>query len=135
MDELQKPIVVRVTGIETANHADAERIVRKAIARKCGHTTDEARALAFKIKVVPSCDDPKTSDVLLEFDVRQPFPPFLSKLQEQPLASVSIACDENDEDYLTFDHHFHGFTQLYSVLTDCTITAEYVLMELLHPPS
>ncbi|RDW85279.1 hypothetical protein BP6252_02869 [Coleophoma cylindrospora] len=121
MDKLPKPLVVRVRGIQTANHAEAEQIVRDTIARRCGTETP-----TFKIVVVPSCDDSKTCDALLDFAAEQPFPRFLSRLQKRPLASVPIACDETDDDYLTFDCHFHGFTQLYPVSSGCTAAADII---------
>lgn len=115
MDNTKKPFVVRVTGIEIGDRLRAEQIVQAALVEEkkgCGK--------GLKISIVPSCDNPDTCEALVDFDAG--VPQSLSGLQSEPLESILLP--QAGSDNLTFDCHFHGFTQLYPTPAGQPITAE-----------
>jgi hypothetical protein len=74
-----------------------------------------------KITVAPSCYDDQTSVALLEW--KGETPEFLSSLATNPLSSWEIELDDED---ISFDRHFFGFTQLYNTVPEQPINAESV---------
>jgi hypothetical protein len=80
---------------------------------------EESAGSQPKISIIPSCyDQGKACIALLTLDTA---PQFLSALDVNPLTEWSIETDYGD---ISFDKHFHGFTQLYSTLLDKPIVAE-----------
>lgn len=73
-----------------------------------------------QITIVPSCDDEETLVALVDFGGG--IPDFLSELTANPLGDWQV--EMKDADDISFDRHFHGFTQLYNTKAKSAITAE-----------
>ena len=102
--------VVRAMGFPTTDHEEANAMLRKLIEAEL--TQNETENSKFKITIVPSCVEGSNPVGLIDFD--HGLPTFLSGLNDDPLSEYQIEIDDTDE-YLSFDKHFHGFTQLYAV--------------------
>lgn len=77
-----------------------------------------------RIRIIPSCNssDPPRPSALVIFEKT---PHFLQHLTQSTSDYHSIEVTEDDD--VSFDRHFHGFTQLYSTSPPgVEVTAEYV---------
>jgi len=87
---------------------------------------DHERQIHPEISVVPGCDHSSSSSTvaILKFTAQRP--QFLLTLDEKPLSDVHIQFDsaQSRRGHITFDRHFHGFTQLYPTEEKHAITAE-----------
>lgn len=80
---------------------------------------DEIPLFHPKISIIPSCySDDNSFTALLTVDTP---PRFLSELNEDPLTDWPIETEDGD---ISFDRHFHGFTQMYTTPKDKPIIAE-----------
>lgn len=84
-------------------------------------TEDERSKLTGSTAIVPSCYDNKEKAALVEFHGGVPV--FLSKLTDDPRDDWQSEMCETD---ISFDWHFLGFTQLYTLRGDLSVTAEWV---------
>ena len=105
--------VFRVTGLPLNDSDEVERNLRVIIEHNMAD--DEGQV---KINIIPSCDG-EGLNALVEFD--HGVPEFLDEIKRSPLESHELEMGEND---ISFDAHFHGFTQLYT--SKNPISMEYV---------
>ena len=124
MANLTRPFTVRVTGFDTNDREQAKKILQSAICNRLINNERETLSDSFSILVVPSCDNVDSCDAIVDFKAGLPLPLFLSELKQKPLESINVQADDNSYDYLTFDCHFHGFTQLYPTPDGKPINAE-----------
>jgi protein SERAC1 len=112
--------VFRVRGLPAGDLDKAEHSLMTTIDE---HLSDRDRqTIEPQVTVVPSCDDEETLDALVHFSGG--IPDFLSELTANPLGDSQV--EMNDADDISFDRHFHGFTQLYNTKAESAITAEWV---------
>ena len=112
--------VLRAQGLPAIGSAAAEELLRKIIDERREVTEQE---ITSNITIVPSCFDEKELTALLDFP--RGLPGFLKRLHDNPLSSVQLTTDASSDD-LSFDAHFHGFTQLYETDPLQPIAAESV---------
>ena len=112
-----RPTVFRVSGL-SADLDKAEDLLKATIGEHLSES--EKQTIETQITMVPSCDDKEALVALVDF--RGGIPDFLSKLTANPLGDWQV--EMKDADDISFDRHFHGFTQLYSTQAESTITAE-----------
>ena len=105
-----RPTVVRATGFLSNDHREADTILRKIIETE--FTPSEREKQKYKVIIVPSCVEGTYPTALIDFE--HGLPTFLLELKDNPVGEWQIEIDSADE-YLSFDRHFHGFTQLYMV--------------------
>jgi hypothetical protein len=111
----RKIFVFRVQGLP-ASQPDAE-LIESLKATIDSQSPDEQLGQSARVSILPSCYDIEQSKVaLVEFEAR--WPEFLSALKEDPLGEEVI---EMGKTIVSFDCHFHGFTQLYSPNSDTPI--------------
>ena len=121
MSTTEKSIVFRVAGLPASKSNDEltgtlSTFIQRTLSK------EEKLKLKVTVDIVPSCYDEKQEKVaLVEF--KSAIPSFLSTLDKDPLANWPI---ELQNQALTFDRHFFGFTQLYVPRTDKPLFAEYV---------
>jgi hypothetical protein len=77
----------------------------------------------FFITCAPNCYDEQREKIeLVEF---HKVPSFLARLMTvEPLGSVTVPANREDEEEVTFDAHFFGLTQLYTPQPDAPVGAE-----------
>jgi hypothetical protein len=110
--------VFRVRGLSVGELDKAENSLMATIDE---HLSDKERQTAKpQITIVPSCDDQETLVALVDFIGG--IPDFLSELTANPLGDCQV--EMKDADDISFDRHFHGFTQLYNTRVESAITAE-----------
>ncbi len=114
----RKVTVVRVTGIPPSNHAEASSVLRKVIDEQL--QTSGQQYPSYRVTIVPACGYRDQSLVGL-VDFEYGLPNFLSYLRANPLGAWGVLIDEDD---ISFDRHFHGFTQLYNTHETQPVTAE-----------
>ncbi len=108
----------RARGLAAAELDKAEDSLRATIDE---HLSDQDRqTIETQITIVPSCDDDDMLVALVHF--RGGIPGFLSDLTANPLGDTQV--EVKDADDISFDRHFHGFTQLYETQAKSAITAE-----------
>ncbi|PTB40427.1 hypothetical protein M441DRAFT_431873 [Trichoderma asperellum CBS 433.97] len=114
----QKNLVFRVTGLPASQTNDAlVDFIRKDLLKG-----EEQSHLKVTASIVPSCSNNGHERVaLVEFGGR--FPDFLSALVANPLEDWEVEMGNGD---ITFDHHFFGFTQLYTPKADKPVTADII---------
>jgi hypothetical protein len=113
-----KAVVFRVRGLSASGQDKAEESLRVTIDKQL--SDKERQTIETKITIVPSCDDEETLVALVYF--KGGVPDFLSELTANPLGDRQI--ELKDADDISFDRHFHGFTQLYETRANSAITAE-----------
>ncbi|KAF1957426.1 hypothetical protein CC80DRAFT_592694 [Byssothecium circinans] len=114
-----RPKVFRVTGLSTSdNLAEVETRLRQVILEK--FTEDEKQHLQIDVQCVPACGDDGLS-ALAKFTGGTPA--FLIKLESDPLDDLQFEMDDDD---ITFDLNFFGFTQLYQTAQDKPITVDII---------
>lgn len=112
-----RPKVFRVTGLPASdNLAEVGSRLREVILDE--FIDDERQRLKVDIQCVPPCGSDGLS-ALVKFSGGPPS--FLSDLERDPLGIYQLEMDDDD---ITFDLHFFGFTQLYQTAQDKSITAE-----------
>jgi hypothetical protein len=113
-----RPKIFRVTGLPATNNvAEVESRLRQVIFDNLNE--DEKQRPKTEIQCVPSCDS-ATFTALVNF--KGGHPAFLSELGSGSLSSWQV--EMSDDDDISFDLHFLGFTQLYPTADDKPITAE-----------
>src|SRR5436305_14641503 len=118
MPSSQLITMFRVRGL-SANEPDKTKDLLMATIDKNLSDKDK-ETIETQITVVPSCDDEETLVAIVEF--RGGITDFLSELTANPLRDWPVEMKEADD--ISFDRHFHGFTQLYSTQANSAITAE-----------
>jgi hypothetical protein len=117
MSSLTQQWVVRVRGIPTPDLVKAERLLRSVLKDELKEAEEDPKLV--KISIVPSCQDDGKTVALINF--KSP-PDFLSELRTNPLTSLQAELDSGDD--VSFDCHFHGFTQLYPAPPIVDVTTE-----------
>ena len=118
MPPSRRATVFRVRGLSEGDLGKAGDLLRATIGE---HLSDnERQTIETHITVVPSCDNEKTLVALVDF--RGGTPDFLSELTANPLGDWQVEMKGADD--ISFDRHFHGFTQLYNTQAKSAITAE-----------
>jgi protein SERAC1 len=118
MPPSSRATVFRVRGLLAG---DLDKAEDSLIATIDEHLSDKDRqTIETQITIVPTCDDEKTLTALVDFGGG--IPDFLSELTANPLGEWQV--EMKDADDISFDRHFHGFTQLYNTEEKGTITAE-----------
>ena len=113
-----RPKIFRVTGLPATNDvAEVESRLQQVIEENLNE--DEKQRLKTEIQCVPSCDS-DTFTALVKF--KGGHPAFLSELESDPLSSWQV--EIGDDDDISFDLHFLGFTQLYPTADGKPILAE-----------
>lgn len=110
MPAKRRVTVVRVTGFLSISLQEADSTLREVLQNEISE--EERPTSKLKVTIVPSCEEGCSPVGLIDFEYG--LPAFLSELAESPLGECQMEIDDTDE-YLTFDRHFHGFTQLYYV--------------------
>ncbi|ORX95666.1 hypothetical protein BCR34DRAFT_498311 [Clohesyomyces aquaticus] len=114
-----RPKVFRVTGLPASdNLGEVGSRLREIILDE--FIDDERQRLKVDIQCVPACGSNGLS-ALVKFSGGVPF--FLSDLERDPLGIHQLEMDDDD---ITFDLHFFGFTQLYQTAQDKPITADII---------
>jgi len=113
-----KSTIFRITGLPIGPEDQIRSSLKEALDQHA--STSELERLG-RITIAPSCYDDQTSVALLEW--KGDTPGFLSSLDTSPLSSWEIELDDED---VSFDRHFFGFTQLYSTIPEQPINAESV---------
>lgn len=124
--------VFRVTGLPmkkseagttvTLDPTQVQALLKKAIEKEIG-PHELAHIQPRTVCIVPSCIPNNTYNALVDFSGGEPT--FLGELIRNPLSAWQIEMEVgNDIEDITFDLHFHGFTQLYATVTDHPIIAE-----------
>jgi hypothetical protein len=98
-----KKRVVRVTGITETDPDEARKFLETSISNELTQQEKDEQIIQ-SISIVPSCEPEKLKMVGIVDFLRMP-----SFLEDIDNSTLSI----DTEDDLTFDSHFHGFTQLY----------------------
>lgn len=117
---MTKSTIFRITGLPIGPEDETLSSVKEALRQ---HASSSELQRLGKITVAPSCYDDQTSVALLEW--KGETPNFLSSLTTSPLSSWEIELDNED---ISFDRHFFGFTQLYNTAHEQPINAESVEM-------
>lgn len=116
MESLTKSTVFRVSDLPNGITAQQlESVINDKLREQ------EKVNINFTVNLVPSPYIDGQSQVAL-VDFKSGTPQFLSALTKDPLGDWQIEIDETE--VITFDRHFHGFTQLYS--PERPVSAEYV---------
>lgn len=113
-------MTVRVRGLTCKDYATAEGILRQTISKLdagASHSDD------YIVSIVPLRDH--ESELVAILDFKHGLPAFLSDLKANPLGNWQTSVDDLEEE-LSFDTHFHGFTQLYMPDKSSEIAAECV---------
>ncbi|PGH36217.1 hypothetical protein GX50_00901 [[Emmonsia] crescens] len=106
MESLTKSTVFRVSDLPNGITAQQlESVINDKLREQ------EKVNINFTVNLVPSPYIDGQSQVAL-VDFKSGTPQFLSALTKDPLGDWQIEIDETE--VITFDRHFHGFTQLYS---------------------
>ncbi|KKZ67173.1 hypothetical protein EMCG_07118 [[Emmonsia] crescens] len=106
MESLTKSTVFRVSDLPNGITAQQlESVINDKLREQ------EKANINFTVNLVPSPYIDGQSQVAL-VDFKSGTPQFLSALTKDPLGDWQIEIDETE--VITFDRHFHGFTQLYS---------------------
>ena len=113
-----RPRVVRVRGLPGVAPVDAENMLRNAISQRL---RESERQYAPNIAIVPACDHDTKLAALVDFPTG--LPGFLAGLQDSPRSLEQLPLD-GSQNTVSFDLHFHGFTQLYGTDSSQNITAE-----------
>lgn len=118
MTPSSRTTVFRVRGLPAGDLDKAEHSLMATIDE---HLSDQDRqTIKPHVTIVPSCDDEETLDALVHFSGG--IPDFLSELTANQLGDWQV--EMKDADDISFDRHFHGFTQLYNTKAGSPITAE-----------
>ncbi|KAJ4267004.1 hypothetical protein NW762_003102 [Fusarium torreyae] len=120
MASKKKGPIFRVTGL-LAEQPDEQLNTKLRAAIDDNLSEDEKARLDFTTTVVPSCYDDLERVALVEF--HGGVPGFLSDLEVNPLGDWQVEMDEDD---ISFDQHFFGFTQLYTPQSDAPVTADII---------
>jgi hypothetical protein len=110
--------IFRVTGLPIGPEEQVILSLRLAINQ---HASSSELQRLGRITIAPSCYNDQASVALLEWKGNTP--KFLSTLDMNPLSSWEIELDDQD---ISFDRHFFGFTQLYNTASEQPISAESV---------
>jgi hypothetical protein len=113
-----KSTIFRITGLPISPEDQIRSSLKQALDQQA--STSELQRLG-RITIAPSCYDDQTSVALLEW--KGDTPGFLSGLNTNPLSSWEMELDDED---ISFDRHFFGFTQLYSTIPEQPVNAESV---------
>jgi hypothetical protein len=120
---MSRPTVFRVTGLLNRSFEQAELLLRATIEKHL--LEEEKQTLNIIVTVVSSCNSNNYNGqrlvALVDFECG--IPNFLSALVKDPLREWQVEIDNTGED-ISFDCHFHGFTQLYNIQPSQTATAE-----------
>lgn len=120
MTSARNSTIFRVTGLTTTQPADVLDAELKA-AIHSNLLEEERTVIKITTVVLPSCYDEESERVaLVEFCGG--VPDFLSELVVNPLGDWQVEMDDDND--ISFDRHFFGFTQLYSPKPDVPIAAE-----------
>ncbi|KAF2185579.1 hypothetical protein K469DRAFT_687903 [Zopfia rhizophila CBS 207.26] len=116
-----KGLVFRVTGLP-ASQPDGELNTTLKATIDDNLLEEEKSKLTVSTAIVPSCYDNEHERVaLVEF--HGTVPAFLSELAADPLGDWQVEMGDTD---INFDHHFFGFTQLYTPKPDAPVTADII---------
>jgi hypothetical protein len=110
--------IFRVTGLPCDKAARYVESAPKDTIRDLS-TEDEQQQLHVSVACIRPCDGNQTSSALVEFKGGNPG--FLSSLEQNPLSEWQVEMGDVD---VSFDRHFFGFTQLYSIAAGQPVTAE-----------
>lgn len=114
----QKLVVVRVTGLP--HDLSKQTAKQELLSLIEAHLEDqEKHDLKWTVQITASCYEDLGHVALVDFENGLPL--FLSNLQSNPLGEWQIEMGDSD---LTFDRHFFGFTQLYSLQEGSPVNAE-----------
>ncbi|KAK7425600.1 hypothetical protein QQZ08_007923 [Neonectria magnoliae] len=94
------------------------------------HQTKGEQDIRPEIAILPACSD-SNGDAsvisILKFPADQQ-PGFLAGLNQNPMEDITLRFEDNNgaRRDITFDRHFHGFTQLYPTARDHPISADII---------
>jgi hypothetical protein len=115
----RRTTVFRVRGLPAVELEHAKSSLTAIIDKQLSE--EEKQTIKSQVTIVPSCDDNgETLTGLVDF--KDGIPDFLSELASNPLGDLPVEIGDGADD-ISFDRHFHEFTQLYST-KDNAITAE-----------
>ncbi|KAH0551496.1 hypothetical protein GP486_007289 [Trichoglossum hirsutum] len=119
------PTVFRITGLPDSSTEQAESLLIAVIKEQLSE--EEKQTLKIEITIIPSCNSSNNNGQKLValVDFKRGIPNFLSGLVKNQLREWQVEIDDTGED-ISFDCHFHGFTQLYNTQPSQTITADII---------
>ena len=116
-------MVFRVTGLLDNGAEQAKSLLVAVIEKQLSE--EEKRTLKIEITIIPSCNSNNNNGqrLIALVDFKGGVPNFLSGLVKDQLREWQVEIDDTGED-ISFDCHFHGFTQLYNTQPSRAVTAE-----------
>ncbi|KAF5235111.1 hypothetical protein FAUST_7283 [Fusarium austroamericanum] len=120
MTSKKKGPVFRVTGLPVDRPDEELNVALRTVIDET-LSDGEKSQLGFTTTIVPSCYSDLERVALVEF--HGGVPDFLSNLVANPLGDWQVEMDDDD---ISFDQHFFGFTQLYTPKSDAPVTADII---------
>lgn len=117
-----KPVFYRVSGLgQGTSEKDVSKIIKQ-------YQRKGEERLPTEIEVLPACSDSNKDPSMISIVkfLADEQPAFLTGLDRNPLEDLTVLYKEENgvQRQITFDRHFHGFTQLYNTKDDQQISAE-----------